>query len=366
MSPEATAAHATIPPDRVMPDQSSAATEHAILAEITAPLETLPEDPLAVVNADFPVALRGYDRLAVDAYVQQMAQLVAELQATRSPEAAVRRALERVGEQISGILQRAHETAEEITVQSRREAEDRLEKARIEAAEIEAAAHRRVSDLDADTDRIWAERHRIVDDARELAHQLLALAETAAERFPPADTTSERLPLADIMPERVSPAETTPYDDEAAASGAPVVGEEPATATSSEAEGGEGTSEGVDEAKLPDESGETAGDEAARPGEPGEAAPDEDGASPDAEEPAGEHGQVDHPPTADEPQQEFSEDIEKTIPFTPLQRNPDEVYREPEDITDPPEPPPAPPGSPPSNTVIPPASQAANRRSSST
>ena len=107
--------------------------------------------------------------MAVDAYVQQTSQLVAELQATRSPEAAVRRALERVGEQISGILQRAHETAEQITAQSRREAEDRLEQARVEAAEIAAAAEQRVKDLDADTDRIWAERHRIVDDARELA-----------------------------------------------------------------------------------------------------------------------------------------------------------------------------------------------------
>jgi hypothetical protein len=102
-----------------MPDQSSAASEHAILQEITAPLETLPDDAVAAVHADFPVALRGYDRVAVDAYVKQTSRLVAELQATRSPEAAVRRALERVGEQISGILQRAHETAEEITAQSR-------------------------------------------------------------------------------------------------------------------------------------------------------------------------------------------------------------------------------------------------------
>src|SRR5664279_2762409 len=119
-----------------MPDQSSAATEHAILQEITAPLENLPDDPVALVQADFPSALRGYDRLAVDAYVQQISQLVAELQATRSPEAAVRRALERVGEQISGILQRAHETAEQITAQSRGEAEDRMEAARGEAAQM--------------------------------------------------------------------------------------------------------------------------------------------------------------------------------------------------------------------------------------
>ena len=81
-----------------MPDQSSAATEHAILQEITAPLATLPDDPVSIVQADFPAALRGYDRMAVDAYVKQIGQLVAELQATRSPEAAVRRALERVGE----------------------------------------------------------------------------------------------------------------------------------------------------------------------------------------------------------------------------------------------------------------------------
>jgi hypothetical protein len=167
-----------------MPDQSSAATEHAILAEITRPLESLPEDALALVDADFPLALRGYDRVAVDNYVRQTRRLVAELQATRSPEAAVRRALERVGEQISGILQRAHETAEQITAQSRSEAESRLEQARIEAVQVADAAEERVRDLDADTDRIWVERERIVADAEDLSAQLLALAKAAAERFP--------------------------------------------------------------------------------------------------------------------------------------------------------------------------------------
>ncbi|HWE10085.1 MAG TPA: DivIVA domain-containing protein [Solirubrobacteraceae bacterium] len=167
-----------------MPDQSSAATEHAILQEITRPLEALPDDPLSVVNAEFPTTLRGYDRVAVDEYVRRTRQLVAELQATRSPEAAVRRALERVGEEITGILQRAHETAEQITAQSRSEAEDRLEEARQEAAHVAQAAEQRVHELDADTDRIWLERQRIVGDAEELAAQLLGLAKTAAERFP--------------------------------------------------------------------------------------------------------------------------------------------------------------------------------------
>jgi hypothetical protein len=197
-----------------MPDQSSAASEHAILQEITRPLEALPDDPLSVIHADFPMALRGYDRVAVDDYVRRTRQLVAELQATRSPEAAVRRALERVGEEITGILQRAHETAEQITVQSRSEAEDRLEQARQEATQVAASAEQRVRELDADTDRIWLERQRIVSDAEELAAQLLALAKTAAERFPadgeaagpPAGTAGDR-DKAEIGPPATSFAE---------------------------------------------------------------------------------------------------------------------------------------------------------------
>jgi hypothetical protein len=213
-----------------MPDQSSAATEHAILQEITAPLDTLPDDPVSMVHADFPVALRGYDRLAVDAYVQRTSQLVAELQATRSPEAAVRRALERVGEQISGILQRGHETAEQITAQSRREAEDRLEQARVEAAEIAARAARRVGDLDADTDRIWIERHRIVDDARDLASQLLALAETAAERFP-----DDAEPEAEAPSDAAQTSVQAPYDEEAAEESEEFYADEEAEETEHEA-----------------------------------------------------------------------------------------------------------------------------------
>jgi cell division septum initiation protein DivIVA len=171
-----------------MPDQSSAAREHALLQEITDPLTALPEDPVAVAaDADFPIVLRGYDRDAVDAYVRATSQMVAELQARSSPQAAVKRALERVGEDVSGILQRAHDTAEQITSGSRREAEDRLEVARTEAARTGADAERRVRELDVDTDRIWAERDRIVGDTRELARQLIELAEVAAARFPPAE-----------------------------------------------------------------------------------------------------------------------------------------------------------------------------------
>jgi DivIVA domain-containing protein len=222
-----------------MPDQSTAATEHSLIQEITAPLARLPDDPVPdVADVEFPMALRGYDRLAVDAYVRKTSQLVAELQATRSPEAAVRRALARVGEEVSGILQRAHETADQITTQSRSEADERLEAARQEASEIVSGAHHRVTELDSETDRIWGERHRIVEDTRELASQLLALADSAAERFPAAteetaaaepegaesldrwegeeldhwtdeDEREEQSPLAEEDPEREADAEAT-------------------------------------------------------------------------------------------------------------------------------------------------------------
>ena len=175
-----------------MPDQHEASTEHALLQESAAPLASLPDDPVAIAaDPQFPVVLRGYDRVAVDAYVKRTTQLVAELHATHSPEAAVRRALERVGEEISGILQRAHEAAEDVTARSRTEAEDRLIRAREEATRLTAAAEQRVKDLDSETDRIWAERRRIVADVNELAEKLGELAESALERFPSEETDEQ-------------------------------------------------------------------------------------------------------------------------------------------------------------------------------
>ena len=174
-----------------MPDQHTAATEHALITKIAEPLSQLPDDPLDLGSPDFPIDLRGYDRFAVDVYVDRTSQLISELQATSSPEAAVRRALERVGEEISGILQQAHDTANEITSRSRSEAEERLEAARQEATQISAAAEVRVKDLDSETERIWAERHSIVTDARALAGRLTDLAESALERFPAASPPAD-------------------------------------------------------------------------------------------------------------------------------------------------------------------------------
>src|SRR5205807_3080427 len=80
-------------------------------------------------SIDFPVAMRGYDRRAVDRYVEQVNRLIAELEMSSSPESAVRHALEEVSEETRELLQRAHQTANEITERSRTSADDRLEKA---------------------------------------------------------------------------------------------------------------------------------------------------------------------------------------------------------------------------------------------
>jgi F0F1-type ATP synthase membrane subunit b/b' len=223
-----------------VPEENFASSEHELIQEITAPFAAVRQDPQADPGeADFPIVLRGYDRVAVDAYFRQTRQVIDDLRATSSPEAAVRRALERVGEEVSGILQRAHDTAEKITTHSRAEAEDRLQAARAEAVklkaeaeseldkarrdgvEIRASAERKLTDLDAETDRIWAERHRIVEDARELSRQLLALTDSAAERFPAAeDTATGETQPGPVDPEDPLPGPVDPED--------PTVHQEPA------------------------------------------------------------------------------------------------------------------------------------------
>jgi hypothetical protein len=109
--------------------------------------------------------------------------VVADLEASRSPEDAVRRALDQVGEETSGILQRARETASEITARSRAQADDRLRQAEQEAAEMVADAEARLRELDDDFGRLWRERDRLLDEVRALAERLLATADDAEDRW---------------------------------------------------------------------------------------------------------------------------------------------------------------------------------------
>jgi DivIVA domain-containing protein len=147
----------------------------------------------------FPIALRGYDRDAVDAYVEDVNRIIAELQVGRSPQSAIRHALDQVSDETRGILERAHETADEIAARSRAQADDRLQWAEPEARDAIAAATERVHELESDADRVWQERQALIDDVNRIATDLKAVADDAGVRFP-VEPQEETMPLPELPP----------------------------------------------------------------------------------------------------------------------------------------------------------------------
>jgi DivIVA domain-containing protein len=175
-----------------------------------------------VRNVQFPLALRGYDRAAVDAHLAAIAQLVAELEATQLRENVVQRALDEVGEQTSSILQHAHDTAEEITARSRSQAEGRLQRAEREAEEIRREAEQYAERVANDTRRLTEERRRLIEELRTYAEAVLSVADDALERLPellaerPEDTTQPTQQLPAAVPEPEPQAQPQPQPQPAA------------------------------------------------------------------------------------------------------------------------------------------------------
>jgi len=130
--------------------------------------------PADLLNVSFPVAMRGYDRDAVEAYVKRINRVIAELKMSSSPRAAVTHALEQTEQQVSGLLQRARDTGEEIVASARQEAEEMVSKAKAEAAEL----HVNVS---SETDAIRAEADKVLADARSEGEDILARSQQEAE-----------------------------------------------------------------------------------------------------------------------------------------------------------------------------------------
>src|SRR5919204_36617 len=97
----------------------------------------------------FPAAVRGYDRAAVDRYVKEVNRLIAELEISASPEAAVRHALDEVSE------------------------------------ETREAAETRTRELARNAETVWRERRRLIEDMRAVGEQLVAIGDAEAKRFPP-------------------------------------------------------------------------------------------------------------------------------------------------------------------------------------
>ncbi len=206
-------------------------------------VEELHDVPADIREVSFPLALRGYSCEVVDAYVDRVNRVIADLEVRGSPRAAVRQALDRVGDQVGGILQRAREAAEEITTAAHQEADEITARAKAEAAELvvsagaqadrervqaqktlaharaaaettvaqanaeasetrrrseeelnafEEQAQTRLAELRSDTDIVWSERLRLLDSTRETAARLEAIATKATTQF--ARTEAEPRP----------------------------------------------------------------------------------------------------------------------------------------------------------------------------
>lgn len=159
-----------------------------------------PEPPAEPARKRFATALHGYDRDAVDQHLAELEHEVDQLRMYSGPAPAVAAEIERVGEETSAILRVAHEQAAEITRRAQAQADRCVADAAANAVAMTEDAKRQLRRLDAETDSVWAERARLIDDARNVATALFTLAEEATERFP-AET--ERLGTPGARPQPV-------------------------------------------------------------------------------------------------------------------------------------------------------------------
>lgn len=133
-------------------------------------------------DVSFPLAVRGYDRAAVDEFVAEVLVLIARLESNQTREGVVQKALDEVGVETAGILQTAHETANDIASRSRSQADSRLQRADREAEMVRRDAEEYAEHIVGDTRLLWEERLRLIEDVRQLADEVLATADDAAER----------------------------------------------------------------------------------------------------------------------------------------------------------------------------------------
>jgi DivIVA domain-containing protein len=126
-----------------------------------------------VTGVEFSGSRRGYDRAEVDQYVERVSRIVVELEAMRSPDAVIERALADVGEETSAILRRARKAAEEIIADAEGNASER-------SADAEARARELREEADHYSARVRAEAERVLSEARAEADQIVGDAKDEA------------------------------------------------------------------------------------------------------------------------------------------------------------------------------------------
>jgi hypothetical protein len=140
-------------------------------------------------SARFPLAPFGYNRTAVDEHLAELERELAELRGQQAPMASITDELERIGEQTASILVVAHDQANETTRLAQEQAERCVADAAANAVQMTADAKAKLRDLDAETDAVWRERERLLEDVRVVSAALANLANQASERFPAAEPT---------------------------------------------------------------------------------------------------------------------------------------------------------------------------------
>jgi DivIVA domain-containing protein len=132
--------------------------------------------PQDVLDVSFPVAVRGYDRRAVDAYIKRVNRVIAELKVRSSPPAAVRHALEEAEGTVQELLQAARSAAGQITSSAQQESEENTQRAKAEAATL-------IVDTNAEADRMKAEADEHVANAKRQAEETVATARANADEL---------------------------------------------------------------------------------------------------------------------------------------------------------------------------------------
>jgi DivIVA protein len=149
-------------------------------------------------SARFPLAPFGYNRTAVDEHVARLERELDELRTKHEPMGSITDELERIGEQTASILVVAHDQANETTRLAQEQAERCVADAADNAVQITADAKAKLRDLDAETDAVWRERERLLEDVRVVSAALANLANQASERFPAAESASSTGSFASV------------------------------------------------------------------------------------------------------------------------------------------------------------------------
>jgi len=152
--------------------------------------------PTELLNVTFPAAVRGYERGAVDAYVKRVNRVIAEVKVSASPRAAVRHALRQTEQEVAGLLERARETADQVTTSALRDAETEAEGIRAKAAELLVNANAEAEATKAEAEKLLAdtkaEAEAVLEKAKAEAEDVLVRSRLEAEnRVAGAQTTAD-------------------------------------------------------------------------------------------------------------------------------------------------------------------------------